>query len=331
MCRTSMRCREQTALHRFYLSRRERPTGDREQSHPLWAAPLRDKKKAVPVTAKEETVMKKALVLGLSLSLALSLTACGAPKEEAPEDTNTPAVTEPADTSTPESEKETNFEEPPVPVIYDIANDSNKDGAISKEEWEDWVAKHPEDKNQNMDLTDDVVIETPTPEPTPNAGNNNSGGTTSGGGTSGGNNNSGGTSSGGGTTNSGGTSSGNNNSGGTTSGGGTSSGNNNSGGTTSGGGTSGNNNSGGTTSGGGTTTTPSTPDADTGNDVTPGNTDISDEDREAIKNMIEDSGGTWGGGDGITQEEIDKLEEQGGTYDPNTGIVVGGEEDGWLF
>ncbi|OUO24278.1 hypothetical protein B5F88_19990, partial [Flavonifractor sp. An306] len=77
--------------------------------------------------------MKKALVLGLSLSLALSLTACGAPKEEAPEDTNTPAVTEPADTSTPESEKETNFEEPPVPVIYDIANDSNKDGAISKE------------------------------------------------------------------------------------------------------------------------------------------------------------------------------------------------------
>ena len=125
--------------------------------------------------------MKKAILYGISLSLALSLTACGAPKEEAPEDTNTPAVTEPADTSTPESEKETNFGEPPVPVIYDIANDSNKDGAISKEEWEDWVAKHPEDKNQNMDLTDDVVIETPTPEPTPNpgtsSGNNNSGGT----------------------------------------------------------------------------------------------------------------------------------------------------------
>ncbi|MBM6888652.1 hypothetical protein, partial [Pseudoflavonifractor phocaeensis] len=67
--------------------------------------------------------MKKAILYGISLSLALSLTACGAPKEEAPEGTNTPAVTEPADTSTPESEKETNFEEPPVPVIYDIAND----------------------------------------------------------------------------------------------------------------------------------------------------------------------------------------------------------------
>lgn len=262
--------------------------------------------------------MKKAILYGISLSLALSLTACGAPKEEAPEDTNTPAVTEPADTSTPESEKETNFEEPPVPVIYDIANDPNKDGAISKEEWEDWVAKHPEDKNQNMDLSDDVVIETPTPEPTPNAGNNNSGGTTSGGGTSS-NNNSGGTTSGGGTTNSGGT----------TSGGGTSSGNNNSGVTTSGGGTSSGNNSGGTTSGG-TTTTPSTPDADTGNDVTPGNTNISDKDMEAIKNMIEDAGGTFHGDftDEDTQDSADRL---GGEFDPETGIIVGGEEDGWIM
>ena len=275
--------------------------------------------------------MKKALVLGLSLSLALSLTACGAPKEEVPEDTNTPAVTEPADTSTPESEKETNFEEPPVPVIYDIANDSNKDGAISKEEWEDWVAKHPEDKNQNMDLTDDVVIETPTPEPTPNPGNNNSGGTSSGGGTSGGNNNSGGTSSGGGTTNSGGTSSGNNNSGGTTSGGGTSSGNNNSGGTTSGGGTSsGNNNSGGTSSGGGTTTTPSTPDVDTGNDVIPGNTNISDKDMEAIKNMTEDAGYEFNGNH-TEQDVIDIAEEMGGTYDPNTGGIIVDEDDGWVI
>lgn len=206
--------------------------------------------------------MKKAILYGISLSLALSLTACGAPKEEAPEDTNTPAVTEPADTSTPESEKETNFEEPPVPVIYDIANDSNKDGAISKEEWEDWVAKHPEDKNQNMDLTDDVVIETPTPEPTPNPGTS-----------------------------------------------------------------SGNNNSGGTTSGGGTTTTPSTPDADTGNDVTPGNTNISDKDMEAIKNMIEDAGGTW---DPATDEELQEAaDELGGTYDPETGGIIGG--DNWVM
>lgn len=208
------------------------------------------------------------------------------------------------------------FEEPPVPVIYDIANDPNKDGAISKGEWEDWVAKHPEDKNQNMDLSDDVVIETPTPEPTPNpgtsSGNNNSGGTSSGGGTSS-NNNSGGTSSGGGTTNSGGTSSGNNNSGGTTSGGGTS----------------GSNNSGGTSSGGGTTT-PSTPDNDVGTNILPGDTDISDKDMEAIKNMIEDAGGTYD--PTLTQEDVQKIaEEQGGTYDPDTGCIVPDENSGWFF
>lgn len=239
--------------------------------------------------------MKKALLFGLSLSLALSLTACGVSNEntvDSTQETNTPAVTEPADTSTPESEKETNFEEPPVPVIYDIANDPDKDGAISKEEWEDWVAKHPEDKNQNMDLTDDVVIETPTPTPDPgtSSGNNNSGGTTSGGG---------------GTTNSGGT----------TSGGGTSSGNNN---------------SGGTTSGGGTTTTPSTPDANTGNDVTPGNTNISDEEMDAIKGMIEDSGGTFHGD--ITDEDMEDLaDDMGGTYDSDTGIIVPDENSGWVM
>ncbi|MBM6888599.1 hypothetical protein, partial [Pseudoflavonifractor phocaeensis] len=76
---------------------------------------------------------------------------------------------------------------------------------------------------------------------------------------------------------------------------------------------------------------PSTPDNDVGTNILPGDTDISDKDMEAIKNMIEDAGGTWGGGDGITQEEIDRLEEQGGTYDPETGGIEGGEEDGWLF
>ena len=242
-------------------------------------------------------MMKKALLFGLSLSLALSITACGGSNDNTSNSTpnaSTPAVTEPADTSTPESEKETNFEEPPVPVIYDIANDPNKDGAISKEEWDNWVANHPEDKNQNMDLSDDVVIETPTPEPTPNTGST----TSSGGGS---------TSSGGGTTSSGGS---------TSSGGGSTS--------SSGGGT--------TSSGGGTTTTPSTPstpDADPGSGMTPGSTDISDEDMEAIKNMVEDAGGTW---DPATDEELQEAaEEIGGTYNPDTGAMTPNEGSNWVI
>ena len=51
-------------------------------------------------------MMKKALLFGLSLTLALSITACGGGNEntvDSTQDTSTPAVTEPADTSTPES------------------------------------------------------------------------------------------------------------------------------------------------------------------------------------------------------------------------------------
>ena len=54
--------------------------------------------------------MKKALLFGLSLSLALSLTACGGSSDNAADstqDTNTPEVTQPVDTSTPEVEQTT--------------------------------------------------------------------------------------------------------------------------------------------------------------------------------------------------------------------------------
>ena len=54
--------------------------------------------------------MKKALLFGLSLSLALSLTACGGSSDNAADstqDTNTPEVTQPVHTSTPEVEQTT--------------------------------------------------------------------------------------------------------------------------------------------------------------------------------------------------------------------------------
>ena len=53
--------------------------------------------------------MKKALILGLSLSLALSLTACGGSNNNAADnnqDTSTPAITEPVDTSNQTQEVE---------------------------------------------------------------------------------------------------------------------------------------------------------------------------------------------------------------------------------
>ena len=54
--------------------------------------------------------MKKALILGLSLSLALTLTACGGPNDNAADstqDTSTPEVSQSVDTSTPKVEQNT--------------------------------------------------------------------------------------------------------------------------------------------------------------------------------------------------------------------------------
>ena len=49
------------------------------------------------------------------------------------------------------------FEEPPVMVQYSMENDLNSDGIISKEEWEAWVAAHPEDTNKDMILGNEDV------------------------------------------------------------------------------------------------------------------------------------------------------------------------------
>lgn len=62
---------------------------------------------------------------------------------------------------------EEGLERPPVEVVYDINNDTNMDGVISKEEWEAWVEAHPEDTNKNMTTQDEEQIqqeqETQTP------------------------------------------------------------------------------------------------------------------------------------------------------------------------
>lgn len=55
------------------------------------------------------------------------------------------------------------YEEPPLDVQYSVENDLDKDGAISKSEWEAWVAAHPEDTNKDMYLSpEELGIEAPS-------------------------------------------------------------------------------------------------------------------------------------------------------------------------
>lgn len=44
---------------------------------------------------------------------------------------------------------------PPVEVFYNAEYDFDKDGTMSKAEWEQWCKDHPEDTNQNMTLKDE--------------------------------------------------------------------------------------------------------------------------------------------------------------------------------
>ena len=44
---------------------------------------------------------------------------------------------------------------PPVEVFYNAEYDFDKDGTMSKAEWEQWCEDHPEDTNQNMTLKDE--------------------------------------------------------------------------------------------------------------------------------------------------------------------------------
>ena len=110
---------------------------------------------------------KRILLLAGSLMLCFTLSACGQATVETtpPPPTPTPeAVTTPAPTP-----KAPDFEEPPVIVTYQVANDLNSDGTIGRDEWDTWVTAHPEDTNQDMFLTDveKGITTSQTPEVTP--------------------------------------------------------------------------------------------------------------------------------------------------------------------
>lgn len=64
-----------------------------------------------------------------------------------------------------EVEQELGVELPPVEVWYVHDYDTDNNGTISKDEWEKWKADHPEDTNQNMNLSDDKVEEPETQTP----------------------------------------------------------------------------------------------------------------------------------------------------------------------
>ena len=75
-----------------------------------------------------------------------------------------------------EVEQELGIELPPVDVWYVRDYDTDNNGTISKDEWEKWKADHPEDTNQNMNLSDDKVEEPETQAPViPSDGGGNPG------------------------------------------------------------------------------------------------------------------------------------------------------------
>ena len=109
--------------------------------------------------------MKKALTYTLTATLLMaSLTACG--KQADDKQANSSDVTiEYSEINSTKENKPTEeelglvegYEEPPVMVQYSMENDLNSDGIISKEEWEAWVAAHPEDTNKDMILGNEDV------------------------------------------------------------------------------------------------------------------------------------------------------------------------------
>lgn len=58
--------------------------------------------------------------------------------------------------NTPESKKQVvpDDKQPPVDVVYNEEYDTNKDGSIDIDEWNEWVKKHPEDTNKDMSVTE---------------------------------------------------------------------------------------------------------------------------------------------------------------------------------
>lgn len=243
-------------------------------------------------------IVTGAMVFGLSACGTNGATSDNADNSQS---ISTPVVTEPVDTSNFVSEETTSntsssteeeveetlgIELPPVEVAYIRDYDTDKNGTISKDEWEKWCTDHPEDTNKNMMIED---CERPQVEiPGDTSGNPDSGSTSSGGGTTTSKPSTGGGTSSGGSTSGGQTSKpstgGNTSSGGSTSGGNTSGGNTSSGGSTSGGNTS-----------GGTVAPEEVPDWATGGSTS---------------------------SDGDTAYELqEKIEAAGGEFNPETGGV----------
>ncbi len=126
-------------------------------------------------------IVTGAMVLGLS---ACGTNGAASDNADNSQSTSAPVVTESADTSTPEPvsttepneqeipepedtqepvEEQLGIELPPVEVFYVRDYDKDNNGTISKDEWEQWCADHPEDKNQNMHIDDDELPQTQTP------------------------------------------------------------------------------------------------------------------------------------------------------------------------
>ena len=121
-------------------------------------------------------IVTGAMVLGVSGCGTNGATSDNA--DNSTPDTSTPVVTEPVDGSTSsnggastttssqteeEVEETLGIELPPVEVWYVRDYDMDKNGTISKDEWEKWCEEHPDDKNQNMHIDDDELPQTQTP------------------------------------------------------------------------------------------------------------------------------------------------------------------------
>lgn len=114
----------------LFLSRRQKLKGRQAGSVPLGWKLLRVNKKAVTVTAREETVMKKAIIYGMSLALILSMTACGGSNENAADksqETSTPEVSQSVESSTPTSEQTTQTAPETTPTPESVSTPARDD------------------------------------------------------------------------------------------------------------------------------------------------------------------------------------------------------------
>ena len=62
-------------------------------------------------------------------------------------------------------EPEIDYEPAPVDIIYNPEADTNDDGHITKDEWQDWVDAHPEDLDQDLVITEAELAEFNGDEP----------------------------------------------------------------------------------------------------------------------------------------------------------------------